>query len=54
MLPQTDDEKHGIRQSVAFFGHPDPGEIITCIDGSDKYPPIESMEYLDMRFSETY
>ncbi|XP_072046083.1 uncharacterized protein [Amphiura filiformis] len=54
MMPQTDDQKQCIRQSIAFFGHPDKGEMITCIDGSNKYPPIESMEYLDVRFNATY
>ena len=54
MMPETAEQKKNIRQSIAFFGHPDKGEIITCIDGSNKYPPIESMEYLDMRFSATY
>uniref|UniRef100_A0A667XQ35 Si:dkey-10o6.2 n=1 Tax=Myripristis murdjan TaxID=586833 RepID=A0A667XQ35_9TELE len=33
------------RQSLAFFLHPDDEAMITCIDGSNKYPPIKSHDY---------
>ncbi|XP_071502179.1 uncharacterized protein [Diadema antillarum] len=54
MLPVEQIQLQKERQSIAFFGHPDNGVIIECIDKSNKYPPIESVAYLDERFSVTY
>lgn len=42
------------RQSLAFFVHPDDEAIISCCDGSDKYPPVNSFDYLISRFNDTY
>ncbi|XP_033629574.1 2-oxoglutarate-dependent dioxygenase gloF-like [Asterias rubens] len=42
------------RQSIAFFGHPNYDSLIECIDGSNKYPPINSLDYINMRFGLTY
>ena len=53
-MDDTPDERGKNRQSVVFFGYPDEDAIIECMDKSNKYPPIGSMEYLDMRFSVTY
>ncbi|KAL2093912.1 hypothetical protein ACEWY4_011224 [Coilia grayii] len=42
------------RQSLAFFVHPDDEALITCCDGSNKYPPVNSVDYLMERFKESY
>ncbi|XP_029909349.1 UPF0676 protein C1494.01-like [Myripristis murdjan] len=42
------------RQSLAFFVHPDTDALITCIDGSNKYPPVKSGDYLTERFNDSY
>lgn len=42
------------RQSLAFFMHPDDHAVIGCCDGSDKYPPITSEQYLQQRFADSY
>ncbi len=42
------------RQSLAFFVHPDDEAIISCCDGSDKYPPVKSVDYLLSRFKDSY
>ncbi|XP_072544597.1 uncharacterized protein [Salminus brasiliensis] len=42
------------RQSLAFFVQPDDDAIITCCDGSDKYPPVRSKDYLLSRFQDSY
>ncbi|XP_029909350.1 UPF0676 protein C1494.01-like [Myripristis murdjan] len=42
------------RQSLAFFVHPDTDVLITCIDGSNKYPPVKSGDYLIERFNDSY
>ncbi|KAG7473753.1 hypothetical protein MATL_G00099180 [Megalops atlanticus] len=52
LLPPAGDMS--TRQSVAFFVQPDDDAIITCCDGSDKYPPIKSVDYLLERFNESY
>ncbi|XP_041651192.1 UPF0676 protein C1494.01-like isoform X2 [Cheilinus undulatus] len=52
LLPPPGD--HRTRQSMAFFVHPDDDALITCCDGSDKYPPVTAGDYLIERFSNTY
>ncbi|KAM7002785.1 uncharacterized protein LKV04_004005 isoform 2-T2 [Tautogolabrus adspersus] len=42
------------RQSLAFFVHPDNEALISCCDGSDKYPPITAGDYLIERFKKSY
>ncbi|KAI1903929.1 hypothetical protein AGOR_G00000470 [Albula goreensis] len=42
------------RQSLAFFVQPDDEAVITCCDGSDKYPPVKSVDYLMDRFRDSY
>ncbi|XP_035593752.1 uncharacterized protein si:dkey-10o6.2 [Oncorhynchus keta] len=42
------------RQSLAFFVQPDDEALITCFDGSDKYPPVKSGAYLMERFNDSY
>ncbi|KAJ8031568.1 2-oxoglutarate-dependent dioxygenase htyE [Holothuria leucospilota] len=54
LLPVSEEDRASSRQSITLFGHPDRDEIIECVDGSQKYPPVGSREYLDMRFSATY
>jgi len=54
LLPKDDRVKSTARQSLAFFVHPDDHCVIKCIDGSDKYPPITSLQYLRDRLNATY
>lgn len=50
----TGSQKNQGRQSIAFFLQPDDETIVKCLDGSDKYEPISSIDYLNMRFGVTY
>ncbi|MCJ8745114.1 hypothetical protein PDJAM_G00126710 [Pangasius djambal] len=52
LLPPVGDSS--TRQSLVFFVQPDDDAIITCCDGSDKYPPVKSVDYLLARFSDSY
>lgn len=52
LLPQPGDSS--TRQSLAYFVQPDDEAVITCCDGSNKYPPIKSVDYLMERFRESY
>ncbi|XP_057693391.1 uncharacterized protein si:dkey-10o6.2 isoform X2 [Corythoichthys intestinalis] len=42
------------RQSLAFFVQPDDEAVVSCIDGSDKYPPVRADVYLIERFNHSY
>lgn len=42
------------RQSIAFFGNPNDEAVIECIDGSGKYPPVNSLEYIFGRAKESH
>lgn len=52
LLPPPGDASE--RQSLAFFMQPDDSAVIGCCDGSNKYPPITSEQYLRERFLESY
>uniref|UniRef100_A0A8C3ANE2 Si:dkey-10o6.2 n=1 Tax=Cyclopterus lumpus TaxID=8103 RepID=A0A8C3ANE2_CYCLU len=48
LLPPAGDSS--TRQSLAFFVHPDDEALITCCDGSDRYPPVTGRDYLLERY----
>ncbi|XP_077050621.1 uncharacterized protein LOC143700826 [Siphateles boraxobius] len=52
LLPPAGDSS--TRQSLAFFVQPDDEAIISCCDGSDKYPPVNSFDYLLSRFNDNH
>ncbi|KAK2868391.1 hypothetical protein Q7C36_000262 [Tachysurus vachellii] len=52
LLPPGNDSS--TRQSLAFFVQPDNDAIVKCCDGSDKYPPVNSLDYLLSRFNLSY
>ncbi|XP_026221781.1 UPF0676 protein C1494.01-like [Anabas testudineus] len=52
LLPPVGDSS--TRQSLAFFVQPDDDVLITCCDGSNKYPPITAGDYLMERFNDSY
>ncbi|XP_060932886.1 uncharacterized protein si:dkey-10o6.2 [Limanda limanda] len=52
LLPPAGDSS--TRQSLAFFVQPDDEAVISCCDGSNKYPPVQSGEYLSERFNNSY
>ncbi|KAL4222167.1 hypothetical protein ACF0H5_018207 [Mactra antiquata] len=53
LIPEAELKLRQPRQSVAFFIQPNNETMITCLDGSDKYTPMTSRQYLDMRINET-
>ncbi|XP_068595837.1 uncharacterized protein [Brachionichthys hirsutus] len=44
LLPPAGDSN--TRQSVVLFLNPDHEALITCLDGSNKYPPVTGQDYL--------
>ena len=54
LLPDNEIGWRTVRQSLAFFVHPDNDVMVECIDGSNKYPPISAREDTDRRLAVTY
>ncbi|XP_013379800.1 UPF0676 protein C1494.01 isoform X2 [Lingula anatina] len=54
LIPEKELLMRQVRQSIAFFVQPDDNFLITCLDGSNKYEPVSSLDYLNMRFAATY
>lgn len=54
LIPGEEIQKRRDRQSVALFVLPDDDAIIRCLDNSNKYEPITSRNYLNMRFFEKF
>ena len=44
LIPEEETKKQAVRQSIAFFTHPDNDVLVECVDGSNKYPPITALE----------
>ena len=54
LIPQAEIKRRVPRRSLVFFVDPDPSSLITCLDGSNKYPPIMSGEWIKGKLFATY
>ncbi|XP_046543307.1 2-oxoglutarate-Fe(II) type oxidoreductase ppzD-like isoform X2 [Haliotis rubra] len=54
LIPESEVKKRQYRQSLAFFVNPDDDTIIKSLDGSDKYDPILTLDYLQREFIQMY
>jgi len=54
MIPQDVSDRLKVRGSMAFFAHPDHDVTISCVDGSDTHPAVNSEQYLIDRLQATY
>eukprot|EP00118_Oscarella_pearsei_P008256 m.41766 g.41766 ORF g.41766 m.41766 type:complete len:71 (+) comp33249_c0_seq4:355-567(+) len=54
LLPDDPVKRRQVRRSIAVFFHPDNDFVIECLDGSAKYEPITSKEFLDRKLAATY
>lgn len=45
---------HQLRQSIAFFVVPDNDALISCTDGSNKYPDIICGNYIKSSFTANF
>ncbi|XP_071493631.1 uncharacterized protein [Diadema antillarum] len=50
--PDDPIKRHQERKSIAFFGNPDSDAIVECVDGSNKYPAVRAIDYLNMKLRE--
>ena len=54
LIPEAEIKRRAPRRSLVFFVDPDPRALITCLDGSNKYPPITSGEWIKGKLLATY
>ena len=54
LIPEVESQKQKRRQSVILFVNPDNDYMIESLDGSKKYEPISTLDYLNYRFSVTF
>lgn len=54
MLLPEETARERERQSIAIFMHPDYQELIKCVDGSDKYPPVLAYDDTYQRLNKSY
>ncbi|KAI8504342.1 hypothetical protein Bbelb_174600 [Branchiostoma belcheri] len=54
VLPYTPEARGTSRRSVTFFTHPDFDAVMTCLDGSNKYPPVRAEDYVASRLRKMY
>ena len=54
LIPEEERRKRMVRQSIAFFVHPDNEVLVECIDGSNKYTPVTAQEDTDSRLKNSY
>ncbi|XP_071115189.1 uncharacterized protein [Haliotis cracherodii] len=54
IIPHDEKMKACCRQSVALFVDPDDDVVIECLDGSNKYKPVTSRDYVGGRLRATY
>ena len=53
-MPEDEVVKGRVRQSIAFFVHPDNDVLVETIDGSNKYPPVTAQEDTHRRLKQSY
>ena len=54
VIPEAPSDREKVRMSVVYFAQPDRDSLLQCLDGSDKYEPMTSLEFLSMRLRGTY
>lgn len=54
LIPEVEIKRRAPRRSLVFFVDPDQSALITCLDGSNKYPPITSGEWIKGKLFATY
>jgi len=51
IIPEATSDSEKVRMSVAYFLLPDRDCLVQCLDGSDKYEPIKSIDSLNTRLA---
>ena len=54
LIPEEEIRRRKYRQSIVFFTNPDSEFEVKCLNGSDKYGPIKSIDYIRYRVLKGY
>ena len=54
LIPEEELRRRTARQSLAFFALSDDDYVVKCLDDSEKYGPIKTIDYLNYRFKSAY
>ena len=54
LIPEEEIKRRVPRRSLVFFYGPDDDVIVTCLDGSNKYPPIRARDWTYHQLHSTY
>lgn len=54
LIPEEELRRRTVRQSVVFFVLSDDDFVVRCLDNSEKYEPIKTIDYLNYRFERAY
>ena len=54
LIPEEEVRWRTVRQSVVFFALSDDDYVVKCLDKSEKYEPIKTIDYLNYRFESAY
>ena len=47
LIPEEEIKRRVPRRSLALFHDPDNDTMVTCLDGSNQYPPIKAKDWVD-------
>ncbi|ELU16059.1 hypothetical protein CAPTEDRAFT_19097 [Capitella teleta] len=53
-IPREEEARKAARKSVIFFVQPDNEWVVRCFNGSDKYPPIKTIDYFQSKVDALY
>jgi len=54
LIPEVEIKRRVPRRSLVFFVDPDESAQISCMDGSNKYPPVTSGQWIKNKLQATY
>jgi len=54
LIPEGELKRRVPRRSLVLFYDPDDDTMITCLDGSNKYPPIRARDWIYQQLHSTY
>lgn len=54
LIPEGELKRRVPRRSLVLFYDPDDDIMITCLDGSNKYPPIRARDWIYHQLHSTY
>ena len=46
LIPEEEIQRRVSRRSLVLFHDPDDDAMVTCLDGSNKYPPIIAKDWV--------